>query len=297
MEKDPGFRGSGSRPSDEALAAASIADVGRLGWRQGSVVPLQIGRYLHEAFAPERIEYTDRDRVIAVSHDCDLANAVEAVEPIAELMIVRFIPTEEFDGNFTYLKNPRRMQYWSQLGGARVLCDLTNHDRWEVPRKLLSLGAPEGSLLPTHKPQILGQWLSRRYWRTALPDEFNRRVQPALNAIATTLKRSGHDLTSIWLLLETVELDAATPYEVEVWATATDDKINVIRSRVDLQSVVDKVAADMDECDGIEVRDAQLRSEREVTLQDLDYLKRWDRYDPISLRNEPPDSLARWEQE
>ena len=44
------------------------------------------------------------------------------------------------------------------------------------------------------------------------------------------------------------------------------------------------MAARLDDCDGIEVLESSLKSEVDVTLDDLRVLKRWDSVDDLSLR-------------
>ena len=52
------------------------------------------------------------------------------------------------------------------------------------------------------------------------------------------------------------------------------------------------IEAELDNCDGIDVVQSELRSESQVSLAELRLLKRWD-FDDLTLRDDDPDAIPK----
>jgi hypothetical protein len=240
--------------------------------------------------APSLITLLGQDLLIVVSHDCDLCNPDVEKEPWAELMLVQVLDQLAPQGHLTLMKNPRLLQFKARLGQQEMVCQAVPHERWRVPRVRLTSDSPEGRL-ETDPPDLLAQWLSRRYVRAAFPNEFDRRCRPVAQVIERELQAHGQFISGLFLIVEDEEHSVNQPYLIVVRACMPVAHYGDQAGREQAQQAVDRIAAHLQECDGVEVQDSALVSEAEISLDDLRLLKRWDYYEPIS-RAEPEGLLA-----
>jgi len=227
------------------------------------------------------------DICVIASQDCDICCDSFDEEPIFEIVVGRRLPEESEDGNLFYGKNPRKLQLWIETPEGKKLYQLSIHERISAPRLFLAEAEdePSGSLSASDR-DVFRRWLGRRYYRSALPTEFNERCRPAQGFVAERLKKQGVLITAVYLQIDPryEELPADESYRVFVHLTVlpeTTGSPELLRKALSAQSSFEKAFA---KCEGIELLGVQIVSEEEFSLRDIQQSVRWDHFDYISYR-------------
>jgi len=261
----------------------------QLGWRQGCILPVGMVRNLQEDSEkglPKNID--ESDLLIVVSHDCDIANSSFEAEPDVELKLARSVAIQNQNGALFWGRNPRKFQFLLQS----ELYEISVHDRFFIPRYLLSHNAPDTERSPTKDiTKQICLWLSKRYFRAAFPDSFNKRIEKAQKAIYNKLKKNSQELTAIYISVCDEELLPEQNYKILIRVTMLCEAYEDPELRQNVQKIVDLMETKLNECAGIEVLDCSLVSEAQVSIDDLRFLKRWD-YDYLSFSIDTPDEIA-----
>jgi hypothetical protein len=255
--------------------------LGASGWRQGSVLPRELGIDLARLAAPQSLELGDRDVVVVVSHDCDLSQSSLEKEPWVELIIARALDRRP-DGALTRGKHPRLLELEATVEKVPLVARVSASERWLAPRERLGGWVPAGFLMTT-PPGIVAKWISSRYIREAFPDEFNRRWSQAEASLKQLLRTGAGEINSIYVALDDAELDRTQEYIVVMRGVMLVHDYDVEGRRTQAQVTLGRLAAAMSGCEGIDVVDFDLVSERDVTLDDVAVMKRWSPFDSLSL--------------
>jgi len=212
-----------------------------------------------------------------------------------ELVVGRRLPEERADGNLFYGKNPRRLQMRIEREEGKGLYELSIHERISAPRSFLAEAQdqPSGELSAIDL-EVFRRWLGRRYYRSALPTEFNERCRPAQNSVAEKLKKHGELLTAVYLQIDPrdEDLDPGEPYRVYAHLTVlpeTADSPELLARALAAQSFFEKAFA---KCEGIELLGVQVISEADFSLRDVRLCVRWDHSDHISYRAGQEGNIA-----
>ena len=256
-------------------------------WRQGSVVS-------RELLPPDDLprELPAEAKLIVISHDCDIVNSSFDSEPWLEILVAR--PVDVVDGSLTLGKNPRKMHLSLGEGSAKRPYELDIHERFRTRRQCLSDGRPDASLkLDRRQIQLIARWVGKRYSRPSFPTAFDRRIPDAIRKkIKKLLGRDGADIKGIFLALTDDELEQNQPYEVVlrlVIAAEADEDDE--RERLAL-SVLAELQDLMNQCEGVAVFDAEVKTLGEFSLADYLATKAWD-YEYLSSEQEAENqSLA-----
>lgn len=246
--------------------------IGRQGWRQGSVMRKDNHPKLDDHV---RACLLENARVVIASHDCDVTNESYEKEPKVDLIII--CPAERRQGRRAFGKNPRELELALQLAGKEVTHVAHGCNRPQNCRKLLEniTPDPDAILLPQTVDQ-LRSWLAQRSNRSVFPDEFGKRISKIQSRIDSILDESGAELSVILMALTPAgEAGSEETYEVYLYAVMPSDLFANAASRSKAQSVVDSLKGLLRGCNGIKVIDASLKSEGQVTLDDLRHLKRF----------------------
>jgi len=106
------------------------------GWRQGSILPLElVRRLIKDGSCPSLEEFresADDDWWLVVSQDCDVVQRDFDKEPFVE--IIRVETTEAHVGGDHWGKNPRRFQFVDKATGTEQLFQVIVHDRLRIDR-------------------------------------------------------------------------------------------------------------------------------------------------------------------
>ncbi|MCB9654429.1 MAG: hypothetical protein H6729_09915 [Deltaproteobacteria bacterium] len=249
----------------------------QLGWRQGSVMPVELLGHLSRS---GRLEVDEAARYMIVNQDCDVVQPSLHAEPFVEL--IELVSVDQENGAFTWAKNPRRLHI--KLGDAWFEASISA--RTMVDRScLLRAGPDPHDTLSDEHLETLRTWLGKRYKREAFPDAFNARCRPAEKAIHKALKKNGAEISGIYVIVSPDELDPEATYAIDVRATMKTADFDNAKVRTKAQSAFDAVVAALNKCSGIEVDEDRLIPEAEMTLEELRIWRRWD-HDSLSLRDQ-----------
>jgi hypothetical protein len=182
-----------------------------------------------------------------------------------------------------------------ETAGGKGLYELSIHERISAPRSFLAEAedGPLGSLSPSDL-EIFRRWLGRRYYRSALPTEFNERCRPAQSFVADKLKKYGALITAVYLQIDPryEELQSGESYRIFVHLTVqpeTAGSPDLLGQALLAQSSFEKAFA---KCEGIELLGVQVVSESDFSLRDIQQCARWDHFDYISYRTGTESGLA-----
>jgi hypothetical protein len=118
----------------------TVARITSQKWRQGSVLgPILVDEAIKRK--PDRVDIHEDNFLIVTSHDCDIANESLQKEPVVEVLRASACRTSP-NGNFQCGRNPRSLDLVWEMGGKEIGLRLNIHDRWVIPRELLSKEAP-----------------------------------------------------------------------------------------------------------------------------------------------------------
>lgn len=263
------------RSAAMTLMTDDVRAIREAGWRQGSIMALPQDGDTPEGYAP--------DLAVLLTHDCDLFHPSFDDEPRAEFVGGLLIDAP--DGNFTYGKNPRRLQVALQGERAKFV-DLRARSWFELERRTLANRTPDVRWrLADEDRVLLARWASRRYERSAFPDGFNVRRSSSNSRVRRMLKRGGVDLVALYATLEHEEKAQDDPYVLIITGVTTRSVFDDAARRRQLIQLVDGIAAELSACDGIEVAESELQSEHQVTLEDLHLLAPLDEFDDLSSRD------------
>lgn len=262
---------------------SDATQVKRNQWRQGSVAPSAlIETLVDNQFLPW--ELAEGQLLVVISHDCDVMNPDFNTEPNVEFLRATLLRQSKKRGDYFWGKNPRKYQIEDSSTGASLIWQFAIHDRACVPRHFLLDVTPDHnrSLAPDNLKRLC-RWLARRYSRQAFPDAFNERTQDAIQRLRKKLKSQGDLLTAIYLAVCDEELSPHEPYDIIMYGSMRVEDFAIPEKRSRAQQVLDKVEAALGGCDGIDIKVSELKSEADISLDDLRKLKRWD-FDYLTVR-------------
>jgi hypothetical protein len=206
------------------------------GWRQGAVLGPALLRAAREWASPG-LTIADDDWLIVTSHDCDVVNDRLEKEPTVEVLRAEAVSRKAPDKQQVWGRNPRALQLQvTDESGTPVSLSLKVHDRWTLPRQLLSMERPK-RFLPNKERRIIAEWLAKRYIRAAFPTAFDGRWRAKLREWTSLLEKHSRWVQGVYLRLSTLrELEERTPYKVHLivaapaaakkeagWATTRDE--------------------------------------------------------------------------
>jgi hypothetical protein len=174
-----------------------------------------------------------------------------------------------------YGRNPRELDFNLSIGAVK-LCAC---NRISIEKRKLAKHQPVAEMIDRSIVSTLTKWFAKRYTRAAWPDEFNRRLQKVDNKLEKLLKTTnGQEISSILFMLEPrmEELADNVPYKLSIWLTVPV-KINMdaettIRSHI----FETKLRGIINECEGVDLKEIETRSEADVSMDDLRFFERFD---------------------
>lgn len=249
------------------------------GWRQGRV----FCKADTEAITGK---IPDNSRLVLVSHDCDIVHAGHD-EPYVELCIARQLKDGP-DGLYRWARHPRRLDIEIQIDSAGVgFCIESSARRFIERAKLQGIAPDQTATIHTRELTQLSIWLGKRYTRVALPDAFNERRRKTRDRVKRVLRRNSQHISGLMVALQPKgELKAGQNYEIHLVALMLIDDFNSVDRRGQITDAVEEIAHHLQECDGIEVVDSEVRSEAQFTLHDARYFVELS-FDDLSLRENP----------
>ena len=248
----------------------------KLGWRQGSILGVELARVARN-YAPERVTMSDEDRLIVTTHDCDIVSPSLDKEPVVEILRAGIVTSSTANRLYSGGRTPRVLQVAFQAGAEAVVLACSVHDRWTIPRDLLSCGAPQGQLADKER-RLVAEWLAKRYIRAAFPTAFDRRWHTKRRNWQKLLQGRSEWLQGIYLRLDTLdELPEDTPYKCDIILAVPSDKRGDAGWPARVEDLDREVKAFWDQFKpGIECSGVDLLGTDEITLADLEAYQRFD---------------------
>ena len=253
-----------------------------LGWRQGSIFSVDASRKLLAANlarieTPEFI-VSDNSRLILSSHDCDISHPGPH-EPRIEVCPA-IVLTGPIDGQFAGTRNARRLHINLLIDNACQAFELRAPTRFSLPRETLQEFAPDAAakIVARHEEHFV-HWLSKRIRRSALPTEFDRRINKGIRKrIKSILKPSGDAIYSLLVAIDPDDEDLpdGNDYNLQVVALmyAEDFAQAPIRKVVD--STVEQLQRLLDNCSGIALDACATGSTETMTVEEYRGFLTWD---------------------
>jgi hypothetical protein len=242
-------------------------------WRQGTVLPHNL---LPDGVLP--LSVTSDAKLVIISHDCDLVNPSYDLEPYLEFLVARPRTKDDRDGRMFNGKNPRRLQFFAEEKGEPCLYEIEVHEKYRADRRILETGQRDTSVkIREGDVHLIANWGARRYNRPSLPTAFMDRVSAQTKRISKKLEKDGEDITCLYLAFNSFEeLPAEKPYRIILRVIVPDYLLEDDSREKRANSVVSELQRLLAQCDGVELEDAKLVGESEITLNDLRSLIRWD---------------------
>jgi hypothetical protein len=272
--------------ADETTAARIMS----LEWRQGSVLgPVLVDEAIK--LKPERVGFSADNLLIVTSHDCDIANESLQKEPVVEVLCASTCKTSP-NGNFQCGRNPRSLDLVWETGEKEIGLRLNIHDRWVIPRELLSKEAPRPGL--KGKPlRVVVEWLAKRYYRAAFPTAFDGRWKGKSKVWDSLLKKNSEWIQGVYLRLSTLdELSGNQPYRCHLMVAIPAPK----RKGPEWARTMERLTNEIENfwqqfepgilCDGVEVLGTD-----EITLSTIEPYQRFDA-DWVSFSDDSPSMPA-----
>jgi predicted DNA-binding protein (UPF0251 family) len=221
------------------------------------------------------------DYYVVISQDCDVINESYIKEPFVELLGV--MKAVKPDGTMAFGKNPRTIQFNMSVNGSPTLCEASIHSKIRLPRSAFETLRPDSALLIDKKTNYyISKWVAKRYIRPAYPTEFVNRHKKKSKTIHKALEIGGIPIETLYLGLNSYdELSEDQPYGVFVFAVVSMATFDDVDKMTVVHTALNKVAACLSECNGINVLGSECRSKADMTLQDLESLYEWD-YDYLT---------------
>lgn len=213
---------------------------------------------------------------VVVTQSCDLTHPCIKAEPHVEL-IIGFMTARANNraqrGNFTHGKSSRILclEVHSSDGDSTWF-EFSCHDRILIDRCQLANKQPNPDrFLLDADIETVTIWLSQRYRRAALPDDFNQLIAPSDKKIKKDQKSLSPHISAIYFnLVPDRDLEADESYQINLVATIPEDQREQLESaRKTFDSLIEKF-----EKAGIEVN-ARLLREREVSVHAVRGMKRF----------------------
>lgn len=262
------------------------------GWRQGAVLSSKLAVEAQK-HAPSGLVVAETDWLIVTSHDCDVVNWSIEKEPTIEVLRAAVSQQKKPDKQQVWGRNPREMQLAADDGaGGAVVLVVKVHQRWSMPRELLTSEAPS-RVLDEKTRRLIAEWLAKRYIRAAFPSAFDDRWRSKMKEWTGLLESQSAWVQGIYLRLNTQdELADDKPYKVHLIVAspsgATKDPAWP-KKKSELESVVEKFWKQFGpgiDCVGVEVH-----ATNKLTLADIEPYQRFDA-DWLSFADDSPATPA-----
>ncbi|SRR5258708_2503916 len=258
-----------------------IEDIRAKGWRQGSIFPAAA----HTELAKHtRVQLSPDDCCIVLTQSCDIVFPDFDVEPVVEVVSARWLNSPT-DGNFTHARSARRLHFHVAVRGAETGYEAHIRDRFNAPRELLARYAPDDIRgLPDTDYNDLITWIVARYERHAFPDAFNDRIRVATEQKIKPILKKLPKIKALFLALDSWdELSDKTAYRMDLVVTLNAEDYDNVAVRQAVEKGTLEISSALADCKGVIVDEANVRSERDVSLDMLRYAGRWN-FDYMSLK-------------
>lgn len=226
---------------------------------------------------------------IAITHDCAIINDSLVAEPFLEFIVAR--PIGKLDGNFTHTKNPRKLHLELNIQSSPTPFELKIVDRAFLDRALLLQNKPaQDACLKDSQKATLVRWLANRYMGQALPDQFEKRIDPVRDKLNKLLsKPEANGMLAIYIELDPKnELENDKNYALTVALVYEETALSILIDKDSLDNYVKEMKVVFQKTSGINISDVIPLSEKSFTLYQQRRMIRW-RSDHCSFKQNMDD--------
>ena len=250
-------------------------------WRQGAVLPHEL---LPDGTLPASV--TTDTKLLVISHDCHLVNNSYAAEPFLEIFVARPKPPGARAGSIFKGKSPRRLQFDVEENGASRLYEIDVNEKYRIHRRVLETGTRDATIrISESDVLVIAKWAARRYHRPSFPTAFVDRIAQIKAKLSKKLKKDGEDV-NVYVAFNTLEeLPVEEAYRIIVRVVIPTEVYEDDVREQRANSVVSEIEKLLAACKGLELEDAKLVAESEITLEEFRHLRRWD-FDYLSPEEE-----------
>ncbi|WP_105652502.1 hypothetical protein [Cronobacter dublinensis] len=245
------------------------------GWKRGAFIKLNDNKFLLEELPAKlcsAIETKENVFIVPLLYDCALIEEDFQKEPWAQVLIIW---DADYDGQFGYAKNPRRLHLNALFDGQETKClEVTALSFAQIDREVLLKAKPVASVeWAEGNLDMLLDWVAERYRQATFPDSFNTRLYKNKRRLESLWKSAPfRDYCSgIHINLNThQELPASEVYIIKVFIVVP----YTIKGRAyrDFDKsiapeMVSNLKTRLDAIDGVEVANVEVISEREFNKE------------------------------
>ena len=256
------------------------------GWEQGVIFPPD-----DKIFKNGGLDFSvpTGTFLLIVSQTCDLVQGSFETEPYFEALSL-FPLNNKPNGQYLGGKNSRRIEFSldEQSENATYWYTLP-YERHLIKRELLLELKASNSLGDDNTLKMILCWLSRRYTRTAFPEEFVTRIDARKSQIGKNFARLNSLVSNVYVrVIPFDELNDTEVYSMEIILMMDAQKFDVPKIYADCNEIKNQLEKQLDRCKGIDVEDINIESTASVTIEDLKGYLEWD-YSYLSFR-EPEEA-------
>jgi hypothetical protein len=260
----------------------------RADWRQGHVIanPMAI---------PQQPPLLDDERLVVITHDCDIANNNEAK---IEVIRAKIIPA--LNNANIHTRQVRELHITYQTRDADIYyLSLTHAARASIEIDALLQEYPDDNLiLSFEQKRSLKQWLAARYGRPAFPNHYQKRIGKIEDFLEKRIKRMSKDISAIYIDLQghiNDELPEGKPYPIRISIIynsedGPDARINAEALATQFYNKFIDVYGKPDEATEIALEECIAVADDRFSLYDIKRAHPW-RLEYMSLRKHDDDVM------
>ncbi len=236
--QDPAAGGANpAAPATPAAPAVQTADgkpidlrprLLKSGWAQGAVLPRELVPHVRMSpgsDAPPAAGWPKGSWLVLVSQDCDIVYGDCVADPVAEVVLATKIEKPEMQ--YEHLRDPRKLHVaLTHDDGTPQPVVVEARNRGFLDRVLLLTAPPESAIrADSGAMRRIAGLLSRRYQRTARPEEFDQRFKSAKGKLGRILQQYAAVVLDILLFVDPLtDLPEGTAaYTAQLWVVLQDD--------------------------------------------------------------------------
>jgi len=248
------------------------------GWRQGALVRAMDDPSFSE-FAHFALE--KNDLFLIISQTCDLVNADFTSEPFFEALRLSPLekdPENEYKGG----KNSRILQFQINVNDLPQPFQALPYERFFINRELL-LDYSSKEFIREEEQIMINAWLTRRINRAAFPDKFEQRWKLRRSQITKIIKRL-ELVNDIYIKIAPFsDIEDDSDYELEIYLLMDAENFDNPETHAEYTKLKNDLEDQFNRCPNIDLQSIELTSDAEITLRELQQLRRWD-YSYLSYR-------------
>lgn len=217
--------------------------------------------------------------LMLINQDCDILHRSYENEPYAEFILIEKISEKAlYRKDFENGRNPRVLHFQVSDNYYKI----HHHNRLAINRNILENEKPSNEInLDASLLILIPRWVGKKYFRLALPDNFESRITDKnRKKITNIIAENADDIEEIYIRLNTrAELNNSDEnYKVILLATISNSGVEL----AEIQEVIDKIAAHLNECPGIQVIESKAEYDEKISLANVKEMDEWDCYNYLS---------------